>query len=100
MSHQVATTILNQLGGHKFIAMTGAKHIVSLGEAIQFRLPSRFAKDGINLVVIKLNVMDTYDMEFMRIHGSSLKTISKSDGVYADMLQSEFTRHTGLDTHL
>lgn len=44
----ISNTILEQLGGGRFVLMTGAKHLVSHSDALSFRLPSRFAKDGIN----------------------------------------------------
>ncbi|HFN7312713.1 TPA: hypothetical protein ACHGUK_004268 [Escherichia coli] len=43
----VATEILNQLGGNRFIAMTGAKNFTCFDEngesGLCFRLPSNFA---------------------------------------------------------
>ncbi|ELO20746.1 hypothetical protein SEEE0116_09994, partial [Salmonella enterica subsp. enterica serovar Enteritidis str. 648900 1-16] len=49
----VATEILNQLGGNCFIAMTGAKNFAYFDEdgecGLSFRLPSKFAMNGINL---------------------------------------------------
>ncbi|EFE7250305.1 hypothetical protein F9V24_27190, partial [Escherichia coli] len=60
----VATEILNQLGGNRFIAMTGAKNFTCFDEngesGLCFRLPSNFAMKGINLVKIKLTFSDTY----------------------------------------
>ncbi|EIP9270516.1 hypothetical protein LT886_002400, partial [Salmonella enterica] len=55
MSKDIAVEILNQLGGNKFIAMTGAKNFVWLEKGgLIFKLPSNFARNGINLVRIKL----------------------------------------------
>ncbi|EGO4531881.1 hypothetical protein ITZ90_004999 [Escherichia coli] len=52
----VATEILNQLGGNRFIAMTGAKNFACFDEngecGLCFRLSSKFAMKGIHLVKI------------------------------------------------
>ncbi len=102
LSENVAREILQQLGGNKFIAMTGARNFVDGGKFLQFKLPK--AKDGINFVKITLNSMDTYDMEFGRIRkvGGELtyKVVSTADGIYNDQLQEIFTRYTGLYTKL
>lgn len=98
---KVADIILQQIGGNKFIVMTGAKNFLSHNnQALSFQLPSRFAKQGINYVKITLNDSDTYDMEFGKRWGRKYDVINTVDGVYCDMLQSIFTEVTGLDTHL
>ena len=97
--HQVGATILQQLGGNKFIAMTGAKNFIGIDDnTIGFKI-GRNAK-GVNYVKIHLNGMDTYDMEFLNVRAGNVKTISKADGIFNDMLQDTFTEHTGLYTSL
>ena len=119
MSHMdVANTIHQQLGGNRFGVMTGAKnfgaHAAEKGTrgALSFTLPSRFAKDGINYVKITLMGSDTYTVEFIKIgprpslkqmmagKEQTITTVKKLEDIYADQLQSAFTRHTGLDTKL
>lgn len=90
--------LLQQLGGNKFIAMTGAKNFVKDTNSLSFRITN--AKYGINYVKITLNSMDTYDMEFGRIDKSEYRVISYIEGIYNDNLQETFTENTGLDTHL
>jgi hypothetical protein len=104
---QIAATIYAQMGGPRLKAMTGARDFVSLSKGsgcpfggLQFRLPSSFAKAGINLVVIKLNGEDTYDVYFNRVRGRDWKNVETVSGVYADGLQETFTSVTGLDTSL
>lgn len=97
---QIAQTILEQLGGNKFVIMTGAKQFVAIPNGIRFKLPANFADKGINFVVITLDSMDTYTMIFAKVRGMNIKPIEESYGIYCDMLQSEFKRVTGLDTHL
>jgi hypothetical protein len=97
----VAQTILEQLGGHRFRVMTGAKNFIGDVKALSFRLPgSGFAKDGVNFVRITLNALDTYDMEFGRVRGRNVKMLYTESGIYADKLQTVFTRVTGLNTSL
>lgn len=91
----VATTILNQLGGNRFIAMTGSKKFVSIENGLQFRIPGK-----VNSCRIVLDDSDTYTVEFFKIRGVNVKSVYELSGVYADMLQSIFTSQTGLDTSL
>jgi len=100
----IAQTILSQLGGNKFLAMTGARDLVTGASALRFKLPARFAKDGINFVSITLTPADLYDVRFGKMAGPSkcFEVTEKASftGVYSDQLQSIFTLATGLDTHL
>jgi hypothetical protein len=98
---QVAQTILSQLGGNRFTAMTGAKNFAGDDNSLTFRLPSNgFCKDSINCVKITLTPMDVYTMEFMRVRGVKVKKVSTFDMVYCDQLQSIFSHATGLLTRL
>lgn len=96
----VAQTILEQLGGRKFVVMTGAHTCLSDGNALSFKLPSRFATNGINYVKITLTPDDVYDMEFGKAWGMKYTVLDRKTGIYNDMLQRVFTNVTGLDTHL
>ena len=95
-----ASIILQQLGGSRFIAMTGAKNILAQDDGLSFKLPSSFAKDGINYVRIRLNGMDLYDIEYGKIQKMKYKPLYETNGIYADMLQDDFTGTTGLFTRL
>jgi hypothetical protein len=99
---QVAKTILEQLGGNKFIAMTGAKNFIGSEDGLSFKLPGGggFCKNGINYVKIVLDPSDTYTMTFLRIRGTKVHDVAQHHGVYADMLQSMFTSETGLEVSL
>ncbi len=94
----IAQTILQQLGGNRFIAMTGAKYFVDCGNALQFTLPNR----KINSVVVRLDGDDTYTMLFNKKtnYGIDIKCVASESGLYADQLQSTFTEKTGLYTRL
>jgi len=93
-----AQEVLKQLGGNKFIVMTGAKNFSKDKNSIMFRIPK--ARLGINYIKIKLNSMDTYDMEFGKIRKFEYKVVKKVNGVYNDQLHEIFTRTTGLNTRL
>ena len=95
MSNFSAQEVLNQLGGRKFMAMTGAKSFTKDENSITFKLPR--AKSGIRIVRISLTEMDTYNMEFLTMSG---KVVKKVEDVYNDNLQRIFTANTGLQTRL
>jgi len=89
---------LRQLGGNKFIVMTGAKNFVKGKNYIAFKIPK--SKDKINYVKITLNSKDLYDIEYGKIEGFNYKVVKTERDIYADGLQDNFTRNTGLYTHL
>ncbi|HEY4326407.1 MAG TPA: hypothetical protein VGN20_20655 [Mucilaginibacter sp.] len=97
---QVAQTILNQMGGKKFIAMVGAKNLTGSQDALCMQLPKNNA--GAKYLRIELNADDTYTMIFRKgiTKDCTFPEVSRTEGVYADMLQELFTAITGLDTKL
>jgi len=97
---RVAQTIFEQLGGRRFIAMTGARNFLGGKDYLMFMLPRGLAKNGINKVKITFDWTDTYIVEVMRLGPVACEIIEQSDFVYADSLQNVFTSLTGLDTHL
>jgi len=99
---EVGRVILEQLGGHKFIVMTGAKHILAFENGLQFGLPGSggFTKHGINKVQVFLDPSDTYTVKFMKIRKMEKTYEIEYSNIYNDMLQSVFREATGLETHL
>lgn len=95
-----AQTIIEQLGGNKFCAMTGAKNFVADAQAksLTFKI-GKGAKGGVNLVRVTLTAADLYDVEFLKYRALDVKSVATVEGVYADRLQSVFTEQTGFDTH-
>ena len=85
---------LKQLGGNKFIAMTGAKNFTVGKEGLAFKI-GRNAK-AVNYVVIQLNGKDLYDMKFQK----GTRVLKTANDVYGDQLQKMFTKHTGMYTSL
>jgi len=92
-----AAETLKQLGGNKFIAMTGAKNFGFGSKGMVFKI-GRNSK-GVNYVRIDLR-NDLYDMEFIQMRAGREKIKSKIKGVYNDQLQKIFTKHTGMYTRL
>ena len=90
----VAIEILRQLGGNKFIAMTGAKNFTCTDNTFTCQIPMK--KDRISHIKITLNTLDTYDIEFISIWGSKYTLISSFEGAYNDMLQDIVSDRTGL----
>ena len=98
MTKQQADITLKQLGGNKFIAMTGDKQFSFGKQGLGFRIGKN--SKSINYVRVDLKSNDLYDMEFIRIRGTKIKVVKKVTGVYNDQLQKIFTKHTGLYTRL
>ena len=88
-----ANTILAQLGGNRFIAMTGAKYFTCDDKSLSFQFPNR---SSTNCCRITLNSMDTYDMDFKRVYGIKVTPVKTYEGIYDTMLQDIFTEQTGL----
>ena len=93
-------TLLQQLGGNKFMVMTGAKNLMV--DKKEKSLHMRIGKNskGINHVKITYMPDDTYKMDFGRIRKMDYKVVRSVTGVYADALQDVFTEVTGMYTSL
>jgi hypothetical protein len=94
-----AQTILKQLGGAKFQAMTGANMFVAIENGLQFSFKGN--KD-MNKCRITLAADDTYVVEFFKFNrAQGTCTLVKEYGMIGvENLQAIFTLTTGLDTHL
>jgi len=93
-----AKTILAQLGGNRFIAMTGSKNFGGSDNLLSFKIGRNSSR--VTHVRIKLNSLDLYDVEYIRVWGIKLETVAESHGLYADMLRGDFEEKTGLYTSL
>jgi hypothetical protein len=96
----VANTIIQQLGGGRFQAMTGAHTFLGDANSVSFRLPLAKHPGAVNYVKITLTGRDDYDVEFYRIRGRKSTLVSSTEGIYADQLREVFERATGLYTSL
>ena len=90
----VADEILRQLGGGRFVAMTGSRNFIGSDNSLSFKVGRNAHRIG--YVSITLNAMDTYDMAFPGARGK----VTEIGGVYNDQLQAVFTKATGLYTSL
>ncbi len=98
MNMQVAQTILTQLGGKQFVAMTGADYFAADGNSLKFMFKG--CKTA-NKCLIVLNEWDTYDVSFYRLYGMKCPQVGETQtGVQAGELQRVFTEATGLDCKL
>ena len=98
MDRKKAAIILKQIGGNRFIAMTGAKGFAFSDKYMSFKI-GRNSK-GINFVRIGHNAKDLYDMEFGFVSTKGIKVKKKVKDVYADMLGQMFKKHTGMNVRL
>ncbi len=103
MDNQVAKIILQQIGGRRFVAMTGSHDFINLGNGLRMSL-SRNKTSANRLEIIYDSGADLYNVRFYRqsINHKTFevktKDIKKIDGVYCDMLEDIFTDVTGLYT--
>jgi hypothetical protein len=95
----VAETILAQLGGNGFLAMTGAKNLLGDANSLHMKL-GRGCLNGITHLRVTLDASDTYTVAFLKVRGVKVATVAEVSGVYADSLRSVFTNHTGFATSL
>lgn len=111
---RVADIILEQLGGHKFVVMTGSKNFVADGDTLRMNLARNASKA--NRLWITLDADDTYTMRFFKYTAGGWKVDHKKQtvvekpekieevktykGIYCDQLQELFTETTGMYTHL
>lgn len=92
-NREIASTIINQLGGMgKLNAMTGAYNFVAVENGVSFKIKNRSA----NYIKIVLNGKDLYDVEIGRISGTNYKIIKKQEDVYVEDLKKLIEDSTGM----
>lgn len=84
-------------GLNRLKMMIGAKHFFKNDDDsyVGFRF-MRGAANKANYIKITLNAMDTYDVEFGRVHGTTHNVVSTHEGIYDDMLYGLFIAETKL----
>ena len=97
MSHVVPNEILRQLGGNRFVVITGAKDFVGSKISLSMTLPHG-AKG--NRLKITLNGNDLYDLKLQNYRNLKLKDISLVSDVFVENLLDVFEAMTGLYTTL
>ena len=99
----IAKTILEQIGGRRFAAMTGSKDFIDMGNGLRMSL-ARSKTSANRLDIIYDAGLDLYNMRFYRKTFSKktfeckTKDIETHEGIYCDMLEEMFTMVTGLYT--
>ena len=109
---EIANTIYQQLGGGRFVVMTGTKDMIAIENGLRMSLARNASKA--NRLEITLTGMDTYSMKFYRFtpwrfstrggkfteYPEKITTVKEYNGIYCDQLQELFTETTGLYTRL
>ena len=99
MNAAIATEILNQLGGNRFLVMTGSKNLIATPNGLRMNLSRN--KAGAKWLSISLNSLDLYELDFFTADKNfNIKSKAKIKNVYADQLRKTFTEITGLYTNL
>lgn len=101
----VAQQTLHNLGGAKFLEMTGARHLVQNGNELSMALPAKMTTDRVNYCKVTLNTDDTYTVFVGRVRGTAKGGVAwgctdERTGVCSAELQETFTRLTGLFTSI
>jgi hypothetical protein len=98
-SRDVSDVIFKQLGGHRFVVMTGACNFVYDDTSLLFKVKAMNKSMFVKIVYHKDT--DLYSMEFFKMGKHFIKKdISRYENVGCDQLCEIFTNVTGLYTHL
>ena len=122
-NQKIASIILQQLGGRRFVTMTGARCLVAINNGLRFKA---------NMVSIVLRGDDTYTMTFLYVRNppnpysllakyigrgmdpvtvqrkikqqsdpdKMVQTLKEYKGIYCDQLEELFRDYTKLNTRL
>ena len=99
----IAQTILQQIGGRRFTAMTGSRDFIDMGNGLRMSL-ARNKTSANRLDIIYDAGADLYNMRFYRrtfskkTFESRTKDIAIHEGIYFDMLEEMFTMVSGIYT--
>lgn len=98
---EVATTILNQLGGQRFVAMVGAKDMGYSSNSLSMKI-MRNAKKVTHVTITYDHGKDLYKMTFSAWNARKFefKVLEEVDGVFFDQMKEIFESNTGLYTSL
>lgn len=109
---EIADTILQQLGGGRFVVMTGSRDFIAIDNGLRMGLARNASKA--NRLEITLNGADLYDMKFYRYtpwrfstrggkfteYPEKITTVKEYKNIFFDQLEELFTETTGLYTRL
>lgn len=108
---EIANTILQQLGGRRFVVFTGSKDFMAIENGLKMSLAKNASKA--NRLEITLNGADLYNMKFYRYtpwrfstrggkfteYPEKITIVKEYKNCYFDQLQELFTETTELYTH-
>lgn len=99
-NNTTANEILRQLGGNKFIAMTGANGFSYNNNSLTFMIGKN--KGKYKAISITLNPLDLYDIDFIKQKRLPLLEVIKETikNVYVENMLEIIENKTGLDTRL
>jgi hypothetical protein len=99
--NSISQNIYQQLGGNKFMAMTGAKNLIwsNSTNTLSMHLPRNNAKAQ-RLCITYNSSSDLYTMTFTRSSKNSEVVTAEFDNVYGDQMGKIFAKTTGLYTSL
>ena len=99
MDKRQAGELLRQLGGNRFIMMTGAKHFGVGPNGMSFKIGKNSKR--VNHVTIDYDRgRDLYNMKFDWVTIKGIKNKKTLKGIYADQLTDMFEKYTGMYTSL
>lgn len=99
-NQEIAQTILQQLGGHQFTVMTGAKNFVAIENGLRFQIGRNATRA--NCVKVILDWDDTYTMQFwykgreVNVYSIMMKYMNKglSDQQFNETVQKAIEKST------
>jgi hypothetical protein len=97
MDKRQAGELIKQLGGGRFIAMTGAKDFVVGPKGATFKI----GKNSKSISHVRIDLEnDLYNVEFIRVRGTKITVVKNFKHVHFDQLRDLFEKNTGLRTSL
>ncbi len=94
-----AETIIEQMGGFGNLRMMMGATFLKDTENQALIMKFKGSRKA-NVVEIRLNAMDLYDMTFRKMGRNGVVDVEEHNDVYNDQLQEIFTKVTGLYTRL
>ena len=103
---RISREIYNQIGGHRFVVMTGCSDFYTIRNGLSMKIPRN--KSNANKLEIVLNDKDLYNVSFYKNTLPNIKNnflgkkilVKEFSDIYCDQLENIFESVTGLYTKL
>ena len=93
---KISDSVLNSLGGNKFLAMTNALVLTSNNTlTIKFKGSQKY-----NVMIVELKKDDTYSVAFAKQRGIKYDQDKSIKGLFSEDLKNVFIENTGLKVNL